>query len=83
MPKFIRDSECKTCGKCSFGCPQDAKWSSKDFIDIAIKNNAELLTNTEATKIIIENGQLKGVEIKKDNKTRIIKSNEIILAAEL
>lgn len=81
MPKFIRDSECKTCGKCSFGCPQDAKWSSKDFIDIAIKNNAELLTNTEATKIIIENGQLKGVEIKKDNKTRIIKSNEIILAA--
>ena len=59
MPKFIRDSECKICGKCSFGCPQDAKWSSKDFIDIAIKNNAELLTNTEATKIIIENGQLK------------------------
>jgi choline dehydrogenase-like flavoprotein len=81
MPKFIRDSECTICGKCAFGCPQDAKWSSKDFIDIAVKNNANLLTETEVTKLIIENGKIMGVEVKKDNETKILHSNQIILSA--
>ncbi len=81
MPKFIRDEECTICGKCSFGCPKDAKWSSKDFIDIAVKNGAKLLTNTEANKLIFENNKIKGVEIIKNNETKIIESDQIILAA--
>ena len=50
MPKFIRDENCKPCGKCSFGCPRDAKWSGKDFVDEAIENGAELIENAEVKK---------------------------------
>lgn len=82
MPKFIREEDCIKCGKCCFGCPEDAKWSSKDFIDIAIKNGAELLTDTEVIEIIKNENKVKGVKVKtKDEKTNIIKSDLIILAA--
>ena len=67
MPKFIRDEDCKPCGKCSFGCPRDAKWSGKDFVDIAIENGAELITDAEVTKVIFSDKKIKGVEYIKDN----------------
>ena len=67
MPKFIRDEDCKPCGKCSFGCPRDAKWSGKDFVDIAIENGAELITDAEVTKVIFSDKKITGVEYIKDN----------------
>lgn len=84
MPKFIREKDCITCGKCCFGCPQDAKWSSKDFIDIATNNGAELLTNTEVIEITKDKNKNKvtGVKVKtKDGKIKTIKSNLVVLAA--
>jgi NAD-dependent dihydropyrimidine dehydrogenase PreA subunit len=38
MPKFIREEDCIQCGKCAWCCPNNAKWSSQDFIKIAIEN---------------------------------------------
>ena len=81
MPKFINENQCNPCGKCSFGCPNDAKWSGKDFIDEAIKNGANLITDADVKKIVIENNKLKGIEYIKNNKTETIESNEIILSA--
>ena len=62
MPKFIRDEECKSCGFCAFGCGKNAKWTSADFVKIAIENGAEVLDNTEVIDISIEEGkkQIKG-----------------------
>ena len=37
MPKAIREEDCIQCGNCAFGCPVNAKWSAKDFIDEAVK----------------------------------------------
>ncbi|MCK9150917.1 GMC family oxidoreductase N-terminal domain-containing protein [Methanobacterium alcaliphilum] len=62
MPKFIRSEECKPCGKCSFGCPNDAKWSAKDFIVEAQEQGAELISGTDVAGLIIENGCIKGIE---------------------
>ena len=94
MPKFIRDEECIPCGHCSFGCLQDAKWSSIDFVKIAINNGAKLLTCTEVTDISIEEGRVTGVHVRKiakDNQDLVnneekdsnsfIKSDLVILAA--
>lgn len=61
MPKFIRPSECKPCGKCSFGCPRSAKWSAREFIVEAVEHGAELVTGTEVTGIIVEDGAVRGV----------------------
>ena len=81
MPKFIEEKQCIKCGKCSFGCPQDAKWSGKDFIDKAIENGAKLITEADVKKIIIKNNKLEGVEYTKNNKKETIKSEKIILSA--
>lgn len=81
MPKFIRDEDCKPCGKCSFGCPRDAKWSSKDFVDIAVENGAELITGAEVIKISTANKSIKSVEYIKDGKDKSIESDLVILAA--
>ena len=81
MPKFIRDEDCKPCGKCSFGCPRDAKWSGKDFVDIAVENGAELVTGAEVIKIATANKSIKSVEYIKDGKEKSIESDLVILAA--
>lgn len=82
MPKMIIDDECQICGKCAFGCPTDAKWTSKKHIDIACENGAKLLTNTKATQIIInDKNEVKGVRILKNNKEEIIEDNLVILSA--
>lgn len=86
MPKFIRDEECVPCGQCSFGCLQNAKWSSIDFIKIAVDNGAKLLYNTEVFDIAIEDKKVKGVYVRKNNKNRdndrdFIKADLVILAA--
>ena len=62
IPKFINSSECVPCGKCSFGCPRTAKWSSLEYLDDAEKNGAKIIDNTPVTKIITRAGQVKGVE---------------------
>ena len=88
MPKFIRDDECVPCGQCSFGCLQNAKWSSIDFIKIAINNGAKLLYNTEVVDLSVKDGKIKGVYVRKNDKhgdrknnNSFIKSDLVILAA--
>lgn len=81
MPKFIIDEDCQICGKCAFGCPTNAKWTSKKYIDIACENGAKLLTNTEATQIITNNeNKVVGVKVLKtiNKKGKEEKIEEII-----
>ncbi|AUB59727.1 ferredoxin [Methanobacterium subterraneum] len=63
MPKFINPEECIPCGKCALGCPRNAKWSSLDFLIEARKKGLQIIDNTEVTRVITSNGQLKGVEV--------------------
>ncbi len=92
MPKFIRPSECIPCGKCSFGCPRNAKWTAMDFINEAKEAGAQIFFNTGLEKIIIEKGKLKGVNIRRnfqdttilnssDQTSQYIKTDLVILAA--
>lgn len=82
MPKFIREEDCIQCGKCAWGCPNNAKWTSQDFVKIATQNGAKLLDETEVTEIITDDNSVKGVKVKKsDGSSEIIESNTVILAA--
>ena len=51
MPKAIREEKCIQCGKCAFGCPVDAKWSGKDFVDKAIEYGANLITEADIVDV--------------------------------
>ncbi len=81
MPKAIREKDCIQCGKCAFGCPADAKWSGKDFVDDAVEAGAELICDAEVTKVITENGNACGVTYVKDDKEESVFADTVILSA--
>ena len=81
MPKAIREEDCIQCGKCAFGCPADAKWSGKDFVDEAVKAGATLITEAEVTELIAEDNKIKGVKYIKDDTTEEILADYVILSA--
>lgn len=62
MPKFIDPNSCRPCGKCAFGCPRDAKWTSQEYIKESVQNGAKLVTDTNVTELIIKNNEIKGVK---------------------
>lgn len=81
MPKAIREEDCIQCGKCAFGCPANAKWSGKDFVDEAVENGAELICDAEVVNVIAKDGKVCGVTYIKDGKEEAIYSDTVILAA--
>ena len=81
MPKAIREEDCIQCGKCAFGCPVDAKWSAKDFVDEAVEAGATLITNAEVTDIMLSDMQACGVKYVADGEERILKTDKIVICA--
>jgi len=81
MPKAIREKDCIQCGKCAFGCPADAKWSGKDFVDEAVEAGATLITEAEVKDLIVEDGGIKGVTYIKDDKKEEIYGDYVVLSA--
>jgi choline dehydrogenase-like flavoprotein len=81
MPKAIREEDCIQCGKCAFGCPADAKWSGKDFVDDAVEAGATLITEAEVTELIIEDNSIKGVKYLKDDNEENLFGDYVVLSA--
>ncbi|MBR3140787.1 MAG: GMC family oxidoreductase [Methanobrevibacter sp.] len=81
MPKAIREDECIQCGKCAFGCPVDAKFSGKDFVDEAVEFGAKLITQANVVEVISQNGNVIGVKYIKDGCEETLNSDKVILAA--
>ena len=81
MPKAIPEEECIQCGKGAWGCPVDAKWTAKDFIDDAVENGATLVTEANVLEILVDNGKVKGVKYEKDGKELTVDSEIVVVAA--
>ena len=81
MPKAIREEDCIQCGKCAFGCPVNAKWSGKDFVDLAVEAGAELICDAEVVRVISKDSKATGAEYIKDDKKQSVYSDTVILAA--
>ncbi len=77
MPKFIDPDSCKPCGKCTFGCARNAKWTSAQFVEESKKNGANLMENTPVTDIIVSGGKVKGVK----SKDQVFPADNVILSA--
>lgn len=81
MPKAIREDECIQCGKCAFGCPVNAKFTAKDFIDEAVELGAELICDAEVIDVVVEDNEVKGVVYLKDGNEETIYSDTVVLSA--
>ncbi|WP_407409157.1 GMC family oxidoreductase N-terminal domain-containing protein [Methanobrevibacter sp.] len=80
MPKAIREEDCIQCGRCAFGCPVDAKWTGKDFVDEAVEAGAELITDAEVIEVISNSGSC-GVKYVKDGEENILEADKVVLCA--
>lgn len=78
MPKAINPEKCKQCGKCAWGCPHGAKWSSLEDLKIAQENGTKLITNEEVIGLIINDGQVTGVKTNLGNQ---YDADVVVLAA--
>lgn len=81
MPKAIREEECIQCGKCAFGCPVNAKWSARDFVDEAVDAGATLMSEAKVMDIILCNMEACGIRYVQDGEEKILKTDKIVLCA--
>lgn len=80
-PKAVDIEKCVSCGLCELGCASNAKWDARQFLVEILKKGASILTKTAVTKLIIENGQVKGVEAKRGRGTLKFLSDIVVLSA--
>jgi choline dehydrogenase-like flavoprotein len=80
-PKCVDFEKCTRCSLCMFGCPTGAKWTSLEFIDAAMANGAELLLETEVTRINHKNGKVMGMTANQNGQKIEIEAENVILSA--
>jgi choline dehydrogenase-like flavoprotein len=80
-PKAVDTLKCTSCGLCELGCASGARWDSRIFLEEALARGAELQTSSPVQKVIIENGEVKGVLVGSGSSSKTIKGDIVILAA--
>ena len=82
LDKLIYQDKCKRdCHSCMYGCPNDAKWNARYFVDEAVENGAQIVNHAKVTKVIIEDGTAIGVEYKRRRKTYRTYAEKIVIGA--
>lgn len=80
-PKMGSYDRCIRCGKCVLGCSHGAKWDTRQYLEIAVERGARLQTGCVAERIVIDNGEAKGVQARQGGKTVFYPADLVILAA--
>jgi choline dehydrogenase-like flavoprotein len=82
LPKFIDQAKCRLdCWRCNYGCPYQAKWNARWFVDQAVTNGACLETGVRVKKVLIESGTAVGVLGKKRGRTVRYYAPKVVIAA--
>jgi choline dehydrogenase-like flavoprotein len=82
LDKMIRPQACRSgCWRCVYGCPFGAKWTARDFVDEAGRHGAQLVDNARATRVLVEDGRVAGVEVLVDGELRAAVAPVVVLAA--
>jgi choline dehydrogenase-like flavoprotein len=80
-PKMGEYARCRHCGRCVLGCPQGVKWDSRRYLDSALARGARLISGGRVTRVIIEDGTARGVEVRLGRRKKTLAADLIILAA--
>ncbi len=80
-PKMVDYDKCTSCGRCIFGCPCDAKWDSRRYLEIALRKGARLMAGWKAVRALIRNGRAIGVDVSAGWKRSFLTADLIVLAA--
>lgn len=66
---------------CMLGCRCGAKWNAAEYVDEAVAEGIDLWTGSTVTKVVHENGRVRGVMGKRNGRSFIIHASLVILAA--
>ncbi|MQY76207.1 MAG: choline dehydrogenase [Spirochaeta sp.] len=80
-PKMVNYDLCLNCGRCTMGCPQGAKWDSRQFLQTALDGGAHLITSCRVEKVLIKEGMAAGVQARMGWQRKFFPADLIILAA--
>jgi len=79
--KFVHADKCKLgCDWCMLGCPENARWTTREHVEEAKSYGAELIFNAPVNKILFNAGKTKATGIQLKNGT-VIHGDNIILSA--
>ena len=80
--KFIREEKCRNiCDGCMTGCRNNAKWTAREWVDAAVQNGAEVITEAEVSGILISDNRAAGLTAKTPEGDIQVRADRIILAA--
>ncbi len=80
--KFVDTDKCEYgCDWCMLGCPRDAKWTTRRYIDEAVEKYGATLMVSAAVKRLVFNSSKTKVEGVELNSGEILRGDRVILAA--
>lgn len=82
LQKFVHIDKCRSsCHRCSYGCPFDAKWTAREFVDDSLHSNAVLITKAKVSRVLHRGGRVIGVEYHQAGSVHTLLADKVILAA--
>lgn len=81
MPKMGNYDKCISCGRCTLGCRNGAKWDSRQFLQAACEHGARVETDCRVERIAIEHGRATGVEARHGWTRQFYPADLIVLSA--
>jgi len=82
LPKLIYQDKCRPeCDKCTMGCPYNAKWNARVYIEEAKSNGAIIIDGAKVERVITENKVATGIEFTKRDKKYKVFAPKIIISA--
>jgi choline dehydrogenase-like flavoprotein len=81
MPKMGNYENCISCGRCIFGCTHNAKWDSRQFLQLACERGAQVILGCQVEKVVVEGGHAAGVEARQGWTRRFYPADLVVLAA--
>ena len=82
LNKFIFQDKCRAgCWRCAYGCPYDAKWTARYFVEEAVKNGATLVNGTKVKSVLTNGNGAIGVELKKRGRSYRVEAPTVVLGA--
>lgn len=82
LNKFIDQEKCRPdCDKCSYGCPHDAKWTARTFVEDAVNGGATLINGAKVEKVLFDGNRAVGVTYRKNFQSHSAFADKVVVAA--
>lgn len=82
LDKLIYQNNCRTdCNKCSYGCPYDAKWTARHYVEADVAEGMTLINGAKVRRILFEGDRAVGVRYRKNFRTHDVFAKKIVISA--